>query len=217
MNMKSLLSTKIHCCPRWLHRARGLWLSGTVLTLFSATTSAVDSAVITVTTTVVAPTCTMTVPSAINFNAVRNPIVTADLVGEGISSDVPIKFTNCANGSFNRTPKIAVTGRTMTLGSTALYFVGSAASGNQTRGYGVKLSVQGDTNFANSTNIATRSGDNGGGDLTVNAGKTMANLNNTTLTLKAQLSCGAYSPCESAPSHAVGAFKASATFQLQYD
>lgn len=194
-------------------------LSAAIGAGWSLTSSAADSVNITFTTTVVAPTCTMSVPTSLNLNTNQpGGVVSPDAVEAGtVTDDITIKFSGCANGSLSRTPSIAVTGRTVTLGGSELFFADPPATATPAVGYGVKLSVTGNSNFTDMTNIASVSGDNGGGKLTAKSGITLASLNNSTLMLRAQLSCGSYSPCTSSPGYAGGGFKSSITFQLAYD
>lgn len=185
----------------------------------SLSSKAADTVNVTFKTTVVAPTCTMTVPTFLDLNA-KQPrgIITQDAVEAGTVTDyVNINFTDCANGSLLRTPTITVMGRTVALGNASLYFADTPTTVTLAEGYGIKLSVTGDSNFTDMNNIATVLGDNGGGKLTAKAGKTLASLNGSTLKLNAQLTCGAYSPCFTNSHHKAGGFKASITFQLAYD
>ncbi|WP_025154726.1 hypothetical protein [Morganella morganii] len=194
-------------------------LSLAISTGWSLTTLAADSVNINFATTVVAPTCTINVPNTLNLNT-KQPggIISPEAVEIGtVSDEVNITFSGCANGSLIRTPSITVTGRTVMLGGSELYFADKPVTTTPSVGYGVKLSVMGNTNFTDMANIASISGDNGGGQLTAKSGKTLGSLDNSTLTLLAQLSCGNYSPCTSSPGHTAGGFKASIMFQLVYD
>lgn len=191
-----------------------------VVILFNGfTISHSQAATITFTTTVTAATCIMNVPKTLNLNS-KQPggFVSPEAVAAGTVADtITITFMNCANGSFTRTPSIKVKGRTVTLGGTELYFADTPTATTPAVGYGVKLSVSGNNNFIDNANIASDSGDNGGGLLIAKSGKTVTSLNNGSLILNAQLSCGAYSPCSANSAHQVGDFKSSITFQLAYD
>lgn len=168
----------------------------------------------------VAPTCTMKVPSSVNFTPDGAELQSSTLTGEGVAANggVELAFSDCSNQSFaSALPQIVVTGRTVQLAGSDYYFADAPTLATPANGYGVKLSVSGQPLFQDSSNIAVTGGSRGGGVIRAKAGSSVASLNGTVLNLKAQLSCGSYSPCSDAPAHEVGAFKATVTFQLAYD
>ncbi|HDF2330290.1 TPA: hypothetical protein PC537_003942 [Morganella morganii] len=181
-----------------------------------------DSVTVNFSATFIAPTCTMTVPSTIDFTSDGTGLQSVELVGDGVTypGGLTISFNKCSNPSFTTAlPKITVKGRTIQLGGTDYYFADQPnSSGEYTaNGYGLKLSVSGQPLFADNSNIAVVGGSQGGGVIQAKTGNTIDSLNGTSLNLTAQLSCGSYSPCSSAPDHEVGSFKATVTFQLAYD
>lgn len=171
--------------------------------------------------TFVTPTCTMIIPATIDFSPDGKGIQSSLLTGEGVEAagGVTISFSDCSSNSMVRPPVIVVTGRTVQLGGSDFYFADTPeqAGDYPANGYGVKLSLSGQTFFEDSTNIAVTGGSQGGGVINAKAGSTLSSLNGTTLNLTAKLSCGSYSPCSSAPDHQSGAFKATVRFQLAYD
>ncbi|MFL9149838.1 fimbrial protein [Escherichia coli] len=171
------------------------------------------------TATFVAPTCTMNVvPSLVDFSS-GGALQTSSLTGGGVTypGGVGITFSDCSSNGMTRPPKVEVTGRTVTLGGSDLYFADEATLATPADGFGVKLSVSGDSLFEDSSNIAVTSGDSGGGVIAAKTGTTFSGLNGHTLNLTAQLSCGSYDPCSDAPAHEAGAFQSTVTFQLAYD
>lgn len=170
----------------------------------------------------IAPTCVMSVPSNINFSSNGEGVQSSKLVGDGITypGGVTISFSQCKNQSFTAPlPRILVKGRAVQLGGSEYYFADDPNSSGEYKanGYGLKLSVSGQTLFEDNTNIAVTGGAQGGGVIKAKSGKTFASMNGTSLNLTAQLSCGSYSPCSNAPGHELGLFKATVTFQLAYD
>lgn len=181
-----------------------------------------DSVTINFSATFIAPTCTMTVPSTIDFTSDGTGLQSTGLVGDGVTypGGLTISFNECSNQSFTTAlPKIMVKGRTIQLGGADYYFADQPnPSGEYTaNGYGLKLSVSGQPLFADNANIAVVGGSQGGGVIQAKPGNTISSLNGTSLNITAQLSCGSYSPCSSAPDHEVGSFKSTVTFQLAYD
>ncbi|PVZ87879.1 hypothetical protein C9426_09760 [Serratia sp. S1B] len=184
------------------------------------TARAADSVNVSFAAEFVAPTCTMKVPSTVNFTSNGSALQSSELTGEGVTvpGGVEIIFSDCSNQSFaSAIPQIVVTGRTVQLGGSDYYFADAPTPATPANGYGVKLSVSGQPLFQDNSNIAVTGGVLGGGVIRVKTGNTVASLNGTALNLTAQLSCGSYSPCSDAPAHEVGAFKATVTFQLAYD
>lgn len=170
----------------------------------------------------VAPTCTMTVPSTIDFSGDGIGLQSSELVGDGVTypGGLTISFNECSNQSFaTALPQIIVKGRTVQLGGADYYFADQPNSAGEytANGYGLKLSVSGQTLFEDNSNIAAVGGSYGGGVIRARTGNTITSLDGTSLNLTAQLSCGSYSPCSSAPDHESGSFKATVTFQLAYD
>jgi Fimbrial protein. len=170
------------------------------------------------TATFVAPTCTISTPPTVDFSS-SGALQSSSLTGAGITypGGVSIIFSNCNSNAMTRPPKIKVTGRTVTLGGSDLYFADEATLANPAIGFGVKLSLIGDPFFEDSTNIAVTNGENGGGVIAARTGTTFSDLNDYTLNLTAQLSCGSYDPCSAAPEHEAGAFRSTVTFQLAYE
>lgn len=186
----------------------------------SITARAADSVNVSFSAEFVAPTCTMKVPSSVNFTANGSSLQSSSLTGEGVTAigGVELAFSNCSNQSFAAAvPQIVVTGRTVQLGGSNYYFADAPTLATPANGYGVKLSVNGQALFQDNSNIAVTGGVLGGGVIRAKAGSTVTSLNGTVLNLTAQLSCGSYSPCSDAPSHKLGEFKASVTFQLAYE
>lgn len=186
----------------------------------SITARAADSVNVSFTAEFVAPTCTMKVPSLVNFTPNGTSLQSSALTSEGVTATggVELAFIDCSNQSFaSAIPQIVVTGRTVQLGGNDYYFADTPTPLTPANGYGVKLSVSGQPLFQDSTNIAVTGGTTGGGVIRAKTGSTVTSLNGTTLNLTAQLSCGSYSSCSDAPAHEVGAFKATVTFQLAYD
>ncbi len=166
----------------------------------------------------VAPTCTMKIPSVINFTPTGEGVQSSELIGEGLEATggVTISFSDCMNYGMTRPPQIQVTGRTVQLGGSDFYFADAPepAGAYPANGYGVKLSLNGQKLFEDSANIAVTEG---GGVIKAKTGSTIEALNGSSLNLNARLSCGSYSPCSRAPDHQTGAFKATIRFQLAYD
>lgn len=211
------------CHPLFL-RGAGLFLL-CLLTVSGINTAAkADTGSVTVNfaATFIAPTCTMTVPSIIDFTSNGNGLQSSGLVGDGVTypGGVIISFNECSSQGFTTAlPKIMVKGRTVQLGGTDYYFADQPnSSGEYTaNGYGLKLSVSGQSLFEDNDNIAVVGGPQGGGVIQTKSGNTISSLNGTSLNLTAQLSCGNYSPCSSAPNHELGSFKSTVTFQVAYD
>lgn len=170
------------------------------------------------TATFVAPTCTISMPSFVDFSS-GGALQTSSLTGGGVTypGGVGITFSDCNSNGMTRPPQVEVTGRTVTLGGSDLYFADEVTLATPADGFGVKLSVSGDSLFEDSSNIAMTGGESGGGVIAAKTGTTFSNLNGHTLILTAQLSCGSYDPCSAAPDHEAGAFRSTVTFQLAYD
>lgn len=192
------------------------------LSLSCSGIAANDSVMVTFSATLEAPTCTLNIPPTIDFGTAQgsnpNSIPSSSLQGNGISVSANITFSDCFNKGLSAPkPQILVKGNTVQLGGTDFFFADPPSSAYPAQGFGVKLSVSGDTNFEDNNNIITDGGSDGGGIIQSRQNTTIASLNNSTLILTATLSCGSYSPCNNAAPYEVGAFKATVTFQLLYD
>lgn len=205
----------LRCAGRFLLSSA---LAGSII--MNAEAGTASPATFTFTATFVAPSCTMDIPTLVDFTPDGSGgIQSAALTGAGVNATggMAISFSNCSSNSMARPPKIVVIGRTVSLGGSELYFADEPSLDAPANSYGIKLSLSGQPDFVDSLNIATKSGASGGGEINAIAGSSLSSLNNTTLNLTANLSCGSYSPCNSAPGYASGVFKATVTFQLAYD
>lgn len=175
------------------------------------------------TATFVAPTCTMTTSGPVDFTpeGMGAGIPSSELTGDGKAypGGLTLTFSDCDSGGMTRPPKIVVSGRTVSLGGSELYFADIPETvGTYTANrYGIKLSLSGQSNFEDSLNIATVPGISGGGVINTKTGSTLTSLNGNSLNLNVNLTCGSYSPCNQEPGYIGGAFKATVTFQMVYD